>query len=176
MSRVYFRKGRAAKAQPKHVPVPRKPKLSGTVMVILADGKRRIMSAKEAALQLARSKGGKAAHRKGVAPKFTSETGKAARAKQLSRRSRAGYLKGRRLKNRPSVSRVELRLKYALQPERGYAYDAGSKVWYYTDSTGWTTILSEKQALTQLGHYNAKRKQFVPVAVLGPVGQQKKGR
>ena len=121
----------------------------------------------EAARQIARSRGGQVAQSTGVGHRWTSEEARKAGAKGL--RTRDGKMNhvwhrkiGGRSRRRPKVDHAALRQCYStyypINPQR---------IWYgfgewYQECFGKRIVLSERQALTKLGHLKPRTKGFVP--------------
>lgn len=171
-TRHYFHRATEAKALPPKPPKPQRPVHKGKVVSVLIDGQLRIMSSKEAALRIGRSKGGRNAQATGKAHRWTSEEAKRAIRKCWNTRWRAlkgtGLTKpgtrpiriGRPAKLRPPVRRQPLRDKYASPPQTGIHFWSGA--WWHGSQR-----IGERTALRKLGYLPYPRKNPVPDKIVG---------
>lgn len=150
------------------------------VVVTTQDGQTRMMSSRDAASQLGRSKGGRTAQARGTGHRFTSEEARAAARKLWDKRypinKRIGARLGRPCNLRPFVYRAPLRLKHVFY----YACPPG--VYYLENqwverSNGQTRPIGERTALRRLGYLPYPRKHIVPVTVAPtPMVKPKRGK
>jgi hypothetical protein len=153
-TRHYFKKAIAPVKPPK----VRRPNHKGKlVMVEIKPNLWRTMSSREYAMQLGRSKGGLTAAARGTAFRWTSEQAtkaiKKCWAKRWGKGSRIGVRLGRPAKLRPAIDRIALRAQYSICAKNGIFFDVGSQKWWRGYWEGEPPrVLSERQALTILGH------------------------
>lgn len=131
-------------------------------MVEYPQGKTpKLMAHREYRRLLGNSKGGQVAAQRKTAHRWTPETARKAAQKLWRTRYRVnkhiGVRLGMVLAKRPPVFRAPLRARYALGPDTNPA-----GIWYDPFNRQWVragTVLSERQALRQLGHLPGPNKQ-----------------
>lgn len=166
-TRQFFQRGIAAKVAPKPPEPPRHKPKPGTVQVELSDGTFRVVSNAYAHRILGSCRAGQIAAVKGQNA-FTSETGRKAILKRWRKhpQTRLGIRRGQRLRiAKPYVNHAAMRELYALNPTRGIQYSPALKVWTRTDDLG-TRTLSERAALTALGHLSRDNDHVVPIRIV----------
>lgn len=152
-------------------------KRTDRVQILTADNLTRIVAAPFAQRQMRSAKGGTAQQAKGVAPRFTTESSRAANAKRWARHppTGRGYRLGARLVRRKPVPRQPLRDHYALNPHRGVQYSPALRCWFVTDDYG-TRPIGERSALIRLGHLPRPTDTTVPETIVKILPAAKKGR
>lgn len=160
-TRHYFTK---AIAPPPKVKKPSKASITKghigkRVIITLPNGQTRIMSSRDAALAMGRSKGGLSTHAKGKRHTWTSESGSKAAKKLWRTRWRYLHSIGGRIgmptKRAKAVKRAPLRLLYAHHLTNGISYtgtEFGKHIWVEVGADGICRRLQEVTALRKLGH------------------------
>lgn len=174
MTRRYFTK---AHSQDRPVKPPKPPPPPAFEIHRLPDGRVRRYHSTWLARRRGQSRGGLAIARLGLAHRWTRETARKAALKRWRTRNRLNKQLGIRVglspKTRERVHRAQLRLKYGLQTGKmrlGIYYDYMDPAgWYRLSSDGSIRPLSERWALTYLGHLG-KQTGRVPREVLETVG------
>ncbi len=156
-TRHYFRK--AIEPAPKPPKVKRPDHRGKNVLVEMTPGHWVAMKSSEYAMQIGRSKGGLAAQASGKAYKWTSETATKAIKKcwkvKWSKGRRIGVRLGRPAKLRKPNDRIALRALYNLSPVNGIMWHPANdnyEAHWTRNILGLTRVISERQALTVLGH------------------------
>jgi hypothetical protein len=171
-TRQFFRKAHLLDKQPKQ---PRPNHYAKRVQVTFqGDPQSKLMSSREAALRVGRSKGGYSLHAKGKAHKWTSETARKAAKKLWRTRWRAMRAGGKTIGSpirigRPAMKRAAvdhqaMRVKYAFN----IAAPGQPSAWYDPFGHTWWDRgqqISERTALRRLGHLPYPRKDPVPLTV-----------
>lgn len=158
---------------------PRRPKPNPLVNVTLDTRPQpQIMTIAQARQKMGQSKGGIATQARGCSTRFTSATGKAARARQERKRWWKGRRVGRTKNIAPAVPRAPLRALYATAPRDGIQYHPDPPdvpaphwttyklpgYWTLTDAHG-TRVIGERFALMRLGHLQRSYRQSTGVPV-----------
>lgn len=178
----FFRKGLVANAPPRPPKPVRPPAPDHKRKIVMgvrisATGKRehRTMSSRKAAWVLAGQKGGLTSAASGKSHRWNSETARKAAIKSWTKRrkfnKRIGARVGMVAKKRTGLWREPLRAYYAQHPTRGITWipqvwfsadtPTNSGYWARVNADGGERRLSERQALTALGHLKSS-KGYIP--------------
>lgn len=173
MTFKYFRKAHSQDKTPK----PPKPEpIPEFEIHRLASGLVRRYNSMYLAKQRGRSKGGLAIARLGLAHRWTSESARRAALKRWRTRNRMNKHINKRIglpsKNRAPVDRAVLRLQYAQHPRLGIIYCPVYREWQRLLPNGDIRPLSERWALTYLGHLGRQASRL-PREVLGTANATK---
>lgn len=160
------------------VKLPKPPRQ--TVALILTTGQSRVMPAIVWAQMAGRSRGGTTSHLRGVRPCWTTETARKAALKRWGPKGRNRLYKGRRVglksKRRAAIDHAALRVAYTVRYNPATSPLPLGRIffvphplrlqWFEVTATGYR-CLSERTALTKLGHLPSPRKHLTPAQVVG---------